>query len=147
MFSSPCTSVPACPSDRSCLGEGAAGSTGPAPASWDASNTNSPDVPQVPMDRQKGSEHIPWNTRECSRCVRFHGHVEGRRVPCAKPILQLSPHEVLCVDNIAKQQHSLILFLSERELDFWRWPCSFSWWCKSSWVHMSFKKMTQCFFC
>lgn len=77
------------------------------------------------MDRQKGPEHtgdhgILWahsggaQSRwrwECSRCVRFHGHVEERRFCCAKPILQLSPHEVLCVDNIARQQH-------ERELDF-----------------------------
>lgn len=76
----------------------------------------------VPMDRQKSSEHtgdrgVFWahsggaqsragGDGECSRCVRFHGHVEGRRVRCAKPILQLAPHEVLCVDNIARQQHA-----------------------------------------
>lgn len=37
---------------------------------------------------------------ERSRCARFHGLVERRKVPCVKPILKLSAHEVLCVDNI-----------------------------------------------
>lgn len=43
---------------------------------------------------------------ECLRSVRrFHLHVEKRRLRCVKPILQLAPHEeVLCVDNIARQQ-------------------------------------------
>lgn len=42
-------------------------------------------------------------------------------------------------------QGSNISFLTEGELDFWRWSCSFSWLCKSKWVHTSFRKVNLTF--
>lgn len=122
MFSSSCTSVPLCPSDRSCLGRGLQAAQ---------EQLLHPGAPQIPIpwryhrfpgtDRKAPSTlvtmeysgHTVVELRsggdgECSICVRFHGHAEGFPVESILPMK-------FCVRVILPGSNILSFSFSQKE--------------------------------